>query len=152
MCPFPSFLILISCRLPPSDSLFPTATTGDLGFGEVRCFCFLLLVNLCCLLPTVCLDLFAARDFGSVNSVVAMGLGVAVDLIACRGCGCGFGCSMGGGRECVPHRLFAQDLSRHFAWTWRSDLCSILLLWFLSLAPFAWRNLEESVRGKHCSG
>jgi len=91
VCPFPSFPILISCRLPPSDSLFPTVAAGDLGFDEVRCFCFLLLVNLRCLLPTVCLDLFAARDFGNVNSVVAVGLGVAMDLVACRGCGCGFG-------------------------------------------------------------
>ena len=58
-------------------------------------------MNLHCLLPTVCLDLFAARDFGNVNSVVAVGLGVAMDLVACRGCGCGFGCGMGGGRGCV---------------------------------------------------
>jgi len=59
VCPFPPFPIRISRRLPPGDSLFPTAVTGDLGFGEVRCFCFLLLVNLRYLLPTICLDLFA---------------------------------------------------------------------------------------------
>jgi len=53
-----------------------------------------------------------------------------------RGCGCGFGCGMGGGRGCVVHRLYAQGSSRHFAWMWRSDLCSILLLWFLSLLMF----------------
>jgi len=48
---------------------------------------------------------------------------VAVDLVAAWA-------AAGGAWLC------AQGSSRHFAWMWRSDLCSILLLWFLSLLMF----------------